>query len=286
VNVAPTLSVLLGVGVPAEDEGRPLFGALALDAAARAEWGVGALIARRNRALAYADALGVAPPPPDIGLSARNALAGRQFAQATSDADDGLDQLDAWAEGAREERLTSDRLWRIPAGLFGLAVPIAAAFLLRQRRETLLALPFGAVYAAAYWVIFVWRGYGISLSALDQAGTIDRFALDGSLSAAVVAAALGVIVGLAYHSKGTIASLRLVARYLFWAVALLVWQVAVYVVLYGATYRLYLPDSTLALVYFVDLLQLVGIGIVCLPLAGLAVAHATSARPGSAPRGR
>ncbi len=269
-DVAPTLAVLLGVGIPAEGVGRPLFSALALDAATRAEWGVDALLARRERALAYSDALGVTPPDPSIGLSARNALAGRLYAQAASDADDGIDELDLWAASALDQRLGTDQLARLPVGLLGLAIPIAAAFLLRPRKETLQGLPFGLVYVAAFWVVFVWRGYGISLSALDRADSVQGFVADVGLSAAVLALLLGGIVTLAYHFSGRQVTLNVVTRYLFWSATFLVWQVAVYYVLYGATYRLYLPDTTLALVYFVDLLQLVGLAIAT-PLAlGLA----------------
>lgn len=265
-DVAPTLAVLLGVGTPAEGVGRPLFSALALDAPTRAEWAVDALIARRDRALAYSDALGVTPPDPSLGLSAQNALAGRQYAQAASDADDGFADLDLWAASALDDRLTSDRTARLPVGLLGLAVPIAAAFLVRPRKETLLGLPFGVVYVAAYWVVFVGRGYGISLSALDQAGSVERFVVYGGLTATVLALCLGAIVALAYHWAGRAVTLRVVTRYLFWSATILVWQVAVYYVLYGATYRLYLPDTTLALVYFVDLLQLAGLAVTT-PLA-------------------
>lgn len=282
-DVAPTLAMLVGAGIPAESEGRPLFAALSLDATGRAQRGVDALLARRDNALRYSDALGVPPPATDLGLSARNAIQGRFYTQAAADADVGLDQLDTWTAGAREERLGSDQVSRLPIGVLLLAVPALAALVLRPRRETLLGLSFAVVYTGAYWLVFVWRGYGPSLSSLDRAGSTQRFVAEGFLASVLIALAVSAIVALAYHPSGILSTLRLVARFLLWAATILVWQVAVFLVVYGPAFRLFLPDPTLALVYFVDLLQLAGIGAACVPATGLALALArlASGRPAS-----
>ena len=283
-DVAPTIAVLLGTALPSRNEGRPLFQALALAPEARASRGVDVAVERRALALAYARQLGVEPPVRDTVGVAANALEARRYAQAAGDADDALTELAQWFGAAREERLARDRQARAPVATLALLAPVAYAVLARPRRETLLALPFGVVYSLASWLVYFGRGYFLSPAAFSSEASVRSFFVGRAIDAGVLALALAAVVGLAYHRAGPGAAARLGARSLFWAATFLVWQVALFYLFYGVTYDAYLPDLQLALVYYLDLVQLVAVGLAAIPAVGLAALAALAgralARPG------
>lgn len=268
-DVAPTLAVLLGTALPAQSEGEPLFQALALSPEARARRAVEAAAQRRSLLLAYSRQVGVEPPVDDLVVSAAYALDTRRYAQAAADADGALAELGRALARAREERLERDRLARAPVGAVALVAPLACALALRPRRETLLAVPFAVLYCLAFWALYFGRGYFLSPAAFDAETSVRAFFVARAADAGAIALALAGLVGLAYHRAGPAAVARLWARSVFWVAALLVWQVALFYVLFGVTYDAYLPDLLLALKFFLDLVQLVGLGLAAVP-AGLA----------------
>ena len=287
-DVAPTIAVLLGTPIPAHGQGSPLFQALTVPAQARASRAVDAATQRRALALAYARQLGVEPPTRDTVGMAANALHDRHYAQAAGDADDALEELDRWFVAARNERITQDRLGRLPIGVVAIVLPIAGMVFMRPRRETLLALPFGVVYVAAFWTLYFQRGYLISLGTFNTEANVSRFFGGRTIDAVVLTLALAAIVGLAYHRAGVAASVRLCARACFWVATFLLWQATAFYVLYGVVYSVYLPDMQLAFKYYLDLLQLTGVGLAAVPAAGLAAALASlalRALPAKAPEG-
>ena len=276
-DVAPTVAVLLGTAIPAQSQGRPLFEALAAPSEVRAARAVDVALQRQAFDTTYARQLGVEPPAMDLVETATAGLQTRYYAQAVADADEALVELGRWREAAREERLGRDRLARTPLAAVALILPLAFAALARPRRETLLGLPIGLAYSLAFWALYFARGYTVSLGTFNTEANMAPFFAARSVDAAVLALALAGAIGLAYHRAGAGAAARLSARANFWMVTFLVWQAALFYSLYGVTYSVYLPDMQLAFKFYLDLLQLAGVGLASAPGIGLAAALAALA---------
>jgi hypothetical protein len=277
-DVAPTIAVLLGTTFPAQNEGQPLFQSLVLPAQQRAAEGVDVAVQRRASALAYARALGVDPPSTDAVGNATNALQGRYFAQAAGDADGAVVEIDHWLNDARADVMERDWQARAPAFVAVALLTLAFVVLVRPRRETLQAVPFGVLYGAAFWLLYLERGYTLSLGTFNTEAAMAPFLLGRVVDAVLLTLAVAVAIGVAFHRAGSLAAVHVFSRAVCWIVAILGWQVAVFFVLYGATYRLYLPDMALGLKYYLDLLQLAGVGLSGIPAAGVTAGAAALAR--------
>jgi hypothetical protein len=270
VDVAPTVAALLGVAIPASNQGRPLLGVLALAPAVRQAI-VQALHEQRSRFVAHylarlnGDTAAVAGAPVAVGVDALARVAGQ----------------------AKEQRMAADARRRLIAPLAVLAVIAALGALLRAagvvpRPWLALAALTGLAGAALYFAVFRAAGLQYSFSAVNRDEALGRFfmtdmVLAVSSCALAVAAASGWLARRAGSPpRGDLARLAFLATGVF--CALLVLKMALAYWRHGIFLRWQMPDQFWAFGFYLDTLAVVALGL-CAPLmplaawAGAAVAH-------------
>jgi len=267
VDVAPTLSTLLGLAIPSSNQGRPLLDALALDPVRRAE-ALRAVVAQRERFVArYVRVLAtlddrhaaISVPEPMVPPATLDEAAARAR----------LDALDAQESAAKEERRAAERRGRVlPAALVALAPFALGAVLLRlglagadeMRRASFAALAALALYHLA----LPGLGLRYSLSAVNKDEWLPLFfRKDMVLGLAVCV--LAVAVGAWRERRRHGASLFDLARFAWlltaaFCTAFIVKTAVVYGE-QGAATRWTIADMRWAFAFYLDVLVLMAVGV-------------------------
>jgi 2,3-bisphosphoglycerate-independent phosphoglycerate mutase len=267
VDVAPTLSTLLGLAIPSSNQGRPLLGALALDPGARAE-ALRAVVAQREqfvaryvRVLATLDDRNASIPPPESVMPP--ATLDEAGARAR------LDALDEQEAAAKEDRRAAERRGRVlPAALVALAPFALGAALLRLglagadelRRASLAALGALVLYHLALPVL----GLRYSLSAVNKDEWLPLFfRKDMVLGLAVCA--LAVAAGAWRERRRQGAELFDLARFAWLVTAAFcsafIVKTAVVYGEQGAATRWTIADMRWAFAFYLDVLVLMAVGV-------------------------
>ena len=261
VDVAPTVAAILGIAVPASNQGRPLLDALAATPAGR-EQVLQALVEQRARFVAHYVARvngGAAAAAPAAGAP-------------------GLPDLARQAEEAKRQRSQTDarrRAWVLLACLAGLA---AAGVLLRAGAFLppggyALALLSGLAAAASYFALFRAVGLQYSFSAVNRDEALGRFFLtDMGLAVSTCAlATAGAGAWLARRAAGPryaeLARLAFLSTAVFCALLLVKMALAYW--RHGIFLRWQMPDQFWAFGFYLDTLAVValGFGAPLMPLA-------------------
>ena len=267
VDVAPTLSTLLGLAIPSSNQGRPLLDALALAPERRAE-ALRAVVVQRERFVArYVRVLAT--------LDDRNAaIPGSEPMVPPATLDEAaararLDVLDGQEAAAKEERRTAERRGRVlPAALFALAPLALGAMWLRlgivsgdeMRRACGAALAALALYHLALPVL----GLRYSLSAVNKDEWLPLFfRKDMVLGVAVCAVAVAVGAWRERRRHGT--ELFDLVRFAWLATAAFcsafVVKTAVVYWEQGAATRWTIADMRWAFAFYLDVLVLMAVGV-------------------------
>jgi len=288
VDVAPTLSTLLGLAIPSSNQGRPLLDALALDSVRRGE-ALRAVVDQRERFVArYVRVLatlhdGKAPLPesePVVPSATLDEAAARTR----------LDALDAQEAAAKEERRSAERRGRVlPAALLALAPFALGALLLRfgvagadeMRRACLAALCALALYHLALPVL----GLRYSLSAVNKDEWLPLFfRKDMVLGLVVCAAAVGAGAWRERRRQG--AGLFDLTRFAWLVTAAFcsafVVKTAVVYGEQGAATRWTIADMRWAFAFYLDVLVLMAVGVAS-PLMALPAGLAALRPPPPSP---
>lgn len=252
LDIAPTVAALLGIGIPAHSQGRPLVEALDGDlSGVREQW------VRQQQAFyqAYADFLGSASLQrvfASQGTAAVSAMPDRVKVLASDVARE--------MTRARQQRLAAERMRRLPIAV-GLAVLPALYLIFSSRRRSIwVALLGTAAFFAIDYALFRARGYTFSLSVFNTESNILAFFNQRLMDAAIAIAAGAVVVGLSAvrRSPGDAALLAIDTGF---AVAYaIVLQVLYFYWLWDVRFPWYLPDLRLGFKYYLDLLKLVPVG--------------------------
>jgi hypothetical protein len=269
-DIAPTVAALLGIGIPAHSQGRPLVEALEGETAGLARrW------AEQQRNL-YTYIAGY------LGTPRLAALFSNARLDALGDGPDGIasfadDIAHEYATG-RAAKLERERRRRLPLAA-GLAV-IPLVYLALHGRKALL-LP-AAVGAAAFFAVdyglFAGRGYTYSLSVFNTESLIRQFFNQRLVDAAIAICAGALLTGLlaarlrladaarAALDLGVLAGYGILLQvlYFFWQ-----WDVR---------FGWYLPDLRWGFKYYLDLLKLVPVGFLAAGYMLIAVAGRGIAR--------
>ena len=282
VDVAPTVAALLGIAMPASNQGRPLLDVLAVTPLQRREI-LQALVEQRARFVDHYVARvagGHAPSTPVGGAGGEPAL----------------QDLARRADDAKRQRSAADarrRSWVLAGVLAALAV---GAVLLRKGaflppgRPALAALA-GLAAAAAYFALFRAVGLQYSFSAVNRDEALGRFFLT-DMALAVAVSALAIFAAAAWLARradpvghAELARLAFVATAVF--CALLVVKMALAYWRHGIFLRWQMPDQFWAFGFYLDTLAVVALGFSAplMPLAawaGAAVGRALTRRPAAA----
>jgi hypothetical protein len=262
-DIAPTVAVLLGIPVPAHSMGRPLVEALAADTRPALR---GWIRQQMSFADAYARALGATRVPDRV----------KDLASADPD----TVQREVWAypRQVARDRLAAERAKRLSLVLACLAAGTLYALWAARRRTLGPAVAGTLAYLLTVQGLFFGRGLTWSLSVFNTEEQIMRFFAARTTDAAAALAVGAVVAGAAAvrHSPGR-AALAGVDAAALTAAALGV-QIAYFVWLWGVRFTWYLPDLRLGFKYYLDLLQLVPVGVLAPAAPALAVAGYGAAR--------
>lgn len=268
-DVAPTVAALLGLPIPTHAQGRPLLEVLDAPADVKGPIGLNAALQLSGFYDLYAQVLRVRPFAGNLLKAHREAIArGEEGALAKF-----WDDLTARAAAAKRARWWRDRLVRLPIAL-GIAVVPLAYYLTFRRRWRDLLLPVGAalVYFVLYNLLFfVIRGHTWSLSVFNSEPQIEAFFNGRLLDAALSVTVAGLLLALVLWRRSPLETLERMVAFSFTTFYLLLVQVVLFYWLYHIRFFWALPDLRLGFKYYMDLLQMIPVGVLSGVLAGLAV---------------
>ena len=291
VDVAPTLSTLLGLAIPSSNQGRPLLDALALDPERRSEV-LRAFVAQRERFVArYERVLATFDDPraPIPAWEPRPALTSLDETAARAR----LDAVDELESAAKEKRRTEERRGRVlPAALLALAPLALGAVLVRLGivgRDEMGRASFAAVSGLVlYHLALPALGLRYSLSAVNKDEWLPLFFRKDMLLGLAVCA-VAVAAGAFRERRRQGAALFDLARFAWLVTAAFCFAFLVKTaVVYweqGAATRWLIADMRWAFAFYLDVLVLMAVGILsplmALP-AWLAALGSPPARPAPA----
>jgi hypothetical protein len=254
-DLAPTLSALLGLPIPASNQGRPRAEALEVDDDGRLRL-LQATAVQRDAFLArYARRLGeVTGAPPATAAWAGPGAQGR--AGDLEDADARLARL-------RSARIHEQRARRLPRALLFAALPVALVLVLRaagavRGGDLLIGLDAGGLSAICYYLLFRVIGLRASLTAVNKDEWMAAF-FNKDMALALGCAALAAAVAFVFaRRRGRGPGEALVVSWL--AVLALAYvfiaQVAVALWRESVVMSWHLPDLATSFGFYLDALAL------------------------------
>ena len=256
VDIAPTLAVLLGVAIPAHNQGQPLWDVLGLPQSLKAARAVDVATQVDGYYGAYARQIGV-PAFDDRGLAtARAALGANDFTTAFRASVDLSTSLASQAGAARSARLWRERLARTPLALI-LLLPFAGWLYLAWRRGWDMRLPLlcAALYFVVYNLLFFAGGNSFSLSAFNSEDQLPAFFTQRGVDALIALLAAGVLAGVLSYRRDPFGSALAAVNTLFLVALGLALQIILFFWLWNLTFAWYLPDLVLGFKYYLDMIQ-------------------------------
>ncbi len=271
-RIAPTVAALLGIPMPAHNQGLPLFDLLDMPAQVRAERAVD--VAHQHQLFygQYLSEVGAdAYASSELG-EADQALAQGDHQTAYQRATEFAENIRQYAESARQSRLWRERLWRLPVALLPWVIPALCLALYPRKRDLVVSLIGAVLYFVLYNGYFFLRGYSWSLSVFNEEYLIPGFLQQRVIEGAVCLLIAAVVVGVLMRGRTILeTALAAVNMSLFVGLGLLV-QVDLFYWVYGVEWTWYLPNFRWGIKYYFDLLQLLPTGLAALvaPLISLA----------------
>ncbi len=284
--IAPTVSTLLGLAIPAHNQGAILFDELDMPDSLQAARAVdlASQIAQRYNSMlqTIGDSRRV---DSQLLTDAQNALSAGNDADALARSQQVLDNAYAQWDAARTDRLNRERLGRIPIVLLALVIP--ALYLWWWRREgwnwrapLVGVLVYGVLWNANYFLV---DRFTYSISMFNKESQIVPF-ITGRVMEALLALLVAVIVVALLRrraARGEIA--RDVVHTMLLVALVLGVQILFYYLLWDFLPTWYLPDLGMGFKFYLDLYQttvfypLLALPVaVLLPLLALLVAGGTN----------
>ncbi|MDR7435969.1 MAG: alkaline phosphatase family protein [Armatimonadota bacterium] len=257
MDIAPTISILLGLPIPAHNNGRPLVEALEGDLQPAVKRWVDqqkAIVDFSIRQLGRS-----VPPVANMEVLTGDVLSA-QKALWTS-----LTQV-------KREKLNSERFRRLPLAAGSILPVLLYAVWSAKRGSLAMALGGMVAYFLVALALFFGRGFHWSLSVFNTEEQILQF-FTARMIDAVIALAVGVLLAGALSARRTPGEAAFAGLDTAALVAgALVLQVAYFYWLWDVKFPWYLPDLRLGFKYYLDLLQLTPVGLLSplAPLLGLA----------------
>ena len=270
VDIAPTVAVLLGLEIPAHNQGDALFDQIDAppDLRARRALDVAAQLADRHRALLLA-----IDPEAEMeqGLleRAQIAMAGADYAEAEKLARESGEQTRAQWRAQRAARLMRERLSRAPMVAL-LLLPFGLYPLWWRRAGWDWRTPMlGALLFFALWhVLFRARGFSSSVSwfNIDPILFVQPRVVEGLLALIAVT----VFVGALDHRSCKVDVALATTNALFCIAAGMAVQIVAFYLAWDVVYDWYLPDLAAGGKYYLDVsLSKIFWPLSALPLAAL-----------------
>ncbi len=295
VDIAPTLSALLGLPIPAHSQGRPLTEHLSIGAHDKAAIDLAWLRQQASFYQMYGERSD-APTPIASGVSAERLYEDflqDEFAEVSKATHQAVRTLHAEAREWRTERLELDRARRL-LPIVATALPALALTLwqtsnasssptgggwervrtkqLKTQNSKLKTLSAAALANLAYRALYSARGYRLSLSTFRTDDKLEEFFRERITDAAASGLAGAAVLGLLLH-KASPNELAAAASAASCGSLLIVGgQIAWFYYLWGIEYKWHLPDYRYAFKFYLDIVQFGGYALAALPSLGVALA--------------
>ncbi|MDH4207924.1 MAG: alkaline phosphatase family protein, partial [Anaerolineae bacterium] len=272
-NIAPTVATLLGIPIPAHNQGQPLFEILDTSSQAKAERAVD--VAQQHQAFynQYLTQIGADAYAGQELAEADQALPEGDYETAYERATEFATAIRNHADSERESRLWRERLGRLPIALLILVIPALYLAFFPRKRDLVVPLIGAAVYFALYNAYFFIRGFVWSLSTFNEEYLIPGFLQQRIIEGAVCLLLGAIVVGVLMRGRTILDTAMAAVNMSFFVGLGLLLQVDLFYWLYGLEWNWYLPDLKWGIKYYFDLLQLLPTGLMALfaPLIAMAV---------------
>ena len=270
VDIAPTVAVLLGMEIPAHNQGDALLDQIDVPAAFSARRGldVAEQLSGRHGALLLA-----IDSPTEIGRvmleRAQDALAGGDYGEAEKFARASVYQARAEWRAQRGARLMRERVSRVPTVAL-LLLPFGLYGLCWRRAAWGLRIPMlGALLFFGSWhAVFRAQGFSFSASLFNPDPML--FARPRVVDAMLALIVVMSVVGALSRRSGNADVALTAAHTLFLIGAGMVVQIAAFYLAWDVVYDWYLPDLNAGVKYYLDVaVSTVFWPLPMLPLAAL-----------------
>lgn len=274
VDLAPTISALLGMRLPAATQGRPLYEMVQLDQSILTR---GQLeLAAQKVALSNAYLMAIGRDGLEQAIrqdldSARQTFLNGNQAGALELARLVSEEASAEMASAKAARIAGERWPRLVGLLIGLLFA-SLFFLGRRGNSSLMSITGAGVTVAMYYALYRLEGYTFSLSAVDAPDAfvtvLVRYAIIGLASGGML-----ILVGLLYRDERRwSAAITAGYDYGLFAIFLSLLPAMVGYWQHGATIGWYLPELRLTVLHFAALVQVGVVALLAIPLPWLIAA--------------
>lgn len=279
-DLAPTVAALIGAPVPSSATGQILYQLLQEPAGG---WSARA-VREAERQTVFTDqylvALKAEPLPPERRDELKRLEDGLQAGRDVfADAQRYTAALAATRAEARARALTAGRVGRIPLTVLLALLPLVLFVPLWRGKLFSRAALSSLVYFIAYnFLYFVVHGYRWSFSAFNSEDLMGKFfngrLFEAAVSALLAALALGLMARRAQRGGLALTWVDLAegATVTSLSVAyLLGLQALAFYLIWDVRFPFYLPNFTAGFKFYMDMLQLVAVGLAALPALAVAV---------------
>jgi hypothetical protein len=272
-RIAPTVATLLGLAMPAHNQGQPLFELLDTSSQTRAERAVDTARQQGLFYRQYVTEIGAGVYTGAELAEASEALTQADYETAYERATQFVTAIRAHADSARESRLWRERLGRLPIALLMLVIPALYLAFYPKKRDLLVPLIGAAVYFVLYNGFFFIRGFVWSLSTFNEEYLIPGFLQQRIIEGAICLLIAAIVVGVLMRGRTILETAMAAVNMSFFVALGLLLQLDLFYWLYGLGWTWYLPDLKWGIKYYFDLLQLLPTGLMALaaPLIAMAL---------------
>jgi hypothetical protein len=272
-RIAPTVATLLGLAMPAHNQGQPLFELLDTSSQTRAERAVDTARQQGLFYRQYVTEIGAGVYTGAELAEASEALTQADYETAYERATQFVTAIRAHADSARESRLWRERLGRLPIALLMLVIPALYLAFYPKKRDLLVPLIGAAVYFVLYNGFFFIRGFVWSLSTFNEEYLIPGFLQHWIIEGAICLLIAAIVVGVLMRGRTILETAMAAVNMSFFVALGLLLQLDLFYWLYGLGWTWYLPDLKWGIKYYFDLLQLLPTGLMALaaPLIAMAL---------------
>ncbi len=255
-DIAPTLAVLLGTSIPAHNQGQPLFDMLDMSAQLRAARAVDTAQQMSDRYAQIVNVLGAATFDHRQLDTAKHWLETGDVQVAYTDALGSIQSSQKQGTAARDARFTSERLTRLPiALLIMLPFVVYLVILLREKWDWRIPVIGMVVYTVIYNALFFGRGLTWSLSMFNDESQILAFFEARTIDAMLGLVLATLVVGILSRRRGVYETALNTVNMAFFVAWILAIQIDLFYWLYDIQFAWYIPDVTLGIKYYLDVLQ-------------------------------
>jgi hypothetical protein len=289
VDLAPTISALMGISPPAETIGTILENVIALPAEDMSRAFIDLGRARVDFTTAYLETNGERLPPSQALSDAVTAVTNGSTllddawvtavagdpALAEETAKGAIYLLDKARADVDHLRMGAERRSRATLSLLMVLLPLIPLFYLARNRWANLALGGALLYFALHSVLFfLVRGFRYSLSIFNEESAIKQFFALRMLDAAIVVLVAGLVFGLVagWRKKYLGPELAEGAAFLSYLVGYgLALQIIFFYYLNSVSFAWFLPNLAWGFKFYADCLQIVPTGIAAVLVVPLAL---------------